>query len=379
MKIAWRLFLIFVAILAVVVIAEFYLRFSWDKSGVVQLAPYDFPCFTKGDYYYFKLKPNSKCVAKSKRGAFGDFVVETSDLSLRNKNVSLEKLNDTERILFVGDSFTMGWGVAEKKTFARITEKLLREKFPDGKIEVINGALMNTSLDYDYLFVKNTGLVFKPDIIVVGFYPYNDIIDLAYESSWKDNDSDGLPGKASLLLGYVAGDGTLRSRPVPASASDPIFKRSFLIGFLVQKLIPRQELEQKFPRKLCLYKEKCHDEDLGKQRVNLLLDGIYRLAIKNGAKFLVVRIPEEFLVDDKSRLNYNIAVPLAPAEQNYYARFEKYYKEKGINSLDLLPGFKHHKGENLYIFGDGHFSEEGNKLAAQLIAEKLAQYIDGQK
>lgn len=98
-----------------------------------------------------------------------------NNLGLRNTYpVVHTKPDESERIIFVGDSLTFGFGVLEEDTFIDKLEKNFRQ---DGKkIEVLNAAEPGANLTAYRDIIRNNVLKLNPDIIVIGIN-LNDIID----------------------------------------------------------------------------------------------------------------------------------------------------------------------------------------------------------
>lgn len=84
------------------------------------------------------------------------------------------KPGESERVIFVGDSLTYGFGVLEEDTFIYKLEKNFREG--GKKVEVINAAEPGAGLASYSDIVKNKILKLHPDILVIGIN-LNDIID----------------------------------------------------------------------------------------------------------------------------------------------------------------------------------------------------------
>ena len=73
------------------------------------------------------------------------------------------------RILFLGDSVTMGWGVAEEDAFVhRVAEKLEAE----GKAtEVVNGGVLAYGTREEALWLEEIGDKVAPDLVLLGYFP----------------------------------------------------------------------------------------------------------------------------------------------------------------------------------------------------------------
>ena len=98
-----------------------------------------------------------------------------NNLGFRNTYPVLEtKADMSERVIFVGDSMTYGFGVLEEDTFIVKLEKNFREN--GKKVEVINAAEPGAGLANYTEIVKNKILKLHPDILVIGIN-LNDIID----------------------------------------------------------------------------------------------------------------------------------------------------------------------------------------------------------
>jgi len=99
-----------------------------------------------------------------------DFSVDvvTNSRGLRDKEYGLEKPPGIKRILILGDSFGWGFGVEHGD---RIDE-IIESKYDD--IEIINASIAGYGTDQQYLYLKNRGILYNPDLVVVMFYP-NDV------------------------------------------------------------------------------------------------------------------------------------------------------------------------------------------------------------
>jgi hypothetical protein len=87
---------------------------------------------------------------------------------------SVQKPAGLRRIVVLGDSYTMGYEVAEDQCYARVLERDLRSK--GHAVEVLNGGVSGYSTAEAYLRLTRELFAFQPDLVVVGFYG-NDIVD----------------------------------------------------------------------------------------------------------------------------------------------------------------------------------------------------------
>ncbi len=85
---------------------------------------------------------------------------------LRDEEYPYEKNKNTKRILLLGDSFTAGFEVEKKQTLDARLENLLKSR---GHYEVLNAGVRGFGTDQSYLYLKNEGYRYSPDIIVYIF------------------------------------------------------------------------------------------------------------------------------------------------------------------------------------------------------------------
>ena len=92
---------------------------------------------------------------------------------LRGKDYPYEKPKNTKRILILGDSYAWGYGVADDELFSEVLEARLASL--EQEWEVINTGVSGWGTDQQYLFLKDEGLRYGPDIVVLAFFIGNDI------------------------------------------------------------------------------------------------------------------------------------------------------------------------------------------------------------
>src|SRR5215468_1230568 len=113
---------------------------------------------------YWRLKPNQNCFTKVNHQP-----VRINSLGTRGPEFQLSKPAQTIRILSLGDSRTFGWGLAEDQTFSARLGQMLQEKVGTArKVEIINAGVNGWSYDQMFVYFRDIGLGYHPDIVIVG-------------------------------------------------------------------------------------------------------------------------------------------------------------------------------------------------------------------
>jgi hypothetical protein len=102
--------------------------------------------------------------------------VVINDKGLRSPETTYEKPTGTFRILNLGDSIAMGWGVREEETYGRLLEQRLNEGASGAlKFEVINAGTPGWNLENELAYLQAEGLKYDPDLILLDLTLVNDI------------------------------------------------------------------------------------------------------------------------------------------------------------------------------------------------------------
>ena len=102
------------------------------------------------------------------RGVVDEYI-KTNSQGLRDVEHAWKKEEGTVRILGLGDSFTFGWGVKLEETFLKQLEGRLSQQ-TGRTVETINAGVPGYGLNHYYIYLKNIGIKYQPDIVVLAYF-----------------------------------------------------------------------------------------------------------------------------------------------------------------------------------------------------------------
>jgi len=99
--------------------------------------------------------------------------MKINSLGMRDHEVTTNKPPGTFRVVVLGDSTTVGWGVHFEETYPKLLEKSFNANPPSSQwknYEVINTGIGNYNSAQEVASLKDRWLALDPDMIVIGWY-----------------------------------------------------------------------------------------------------------------------------------------------------------------------------------------------------------------
>lgn len=345
------------------------LGFQCPRVEVVRVLPDDRSAASwmrirQPDLFYptsegWRLRPNLRVTT------FRDppITLSTNSLGLRNREIGVKR---SPRIIFLGDSITLGRDVAEEDTFVRRVEASARQRGSD--LEVINAGIDGASSRDEIALLKTDLLPLRPDLVVLCFF-LNDYMTMpAYQAPLPPQ-----PLSYSLAMRTIYERvGILLSEPQvlrrPGEATD------------VEMNDWRREV-QAFGR------ASAGDYTRSAEAFNALkLDHLqlFGAAWSRGAWVLIERQLLE-LKRISAEQDFEVKVAVFPLEIQVNAPFLDDYPQRmiaataerlGWSVIDLLPELRSvqrvEPRKQLYIPGDIiHYSAVGHEVVAQILGSRL--------
>jgi hypothetical protein len=109
---------------------------------------------------YTGLKPRSK-------GFLAGVPIYVNNLGFIDRDREFEKKGDVYRIVVCGASISMGQGVEEGKNYPALLEKMLNERIPSRRFEVVNLSIAGYTNNEILEVLERFGLKFNPDMILI--------------------------------------------------------------------------------------------------------------------------------------------------------------------------------------------------------------------
>ncbi len=367
MKWIKRLGLILAGLVVATVVAEFTLALFWPQPTMNRLRSQWPAIYRPSRTMPYELIPNARSQIVDPTGEF-DTKVSINSLGHRGPEFSIDKPDGVTRVLAIGDSFTFGWGVEDDEPYPRQLERLLRAKPGLGKVEVINAGFAACFYpDTYYVYLRDRGLAWKPDVVVVGFYLGNDIYEFGMDTwnAWQPRLPGALPGGVRMLHKHVE-DGYLVSNERDPRYATPILRNSHLAqayySLKEEQPRPRSELFNRF-----IYRNdyppatRAHVRD-----VRRLFAEMHRMTAERGIPLVVMIIPAREQVHPLDDAEFkSIAQDLTRPNREFGA----YFAQKGIRHFDLLEPFREaSKVKRYYFHHDNHWNLDGHRFAAERLA-----------
>jgi hypothetical protein len=305
---------------------------------------------------------------------------DINDNGYRDENFIYEKLDEKNRILFLGDSFVMGHNVTPSETIVAATG----EELGDG-YEVLNMGVLAYGPDQSLIALEKDGLALRPDMVILGIFAANDFQDLDRNLIFSVNEGGRL----------ARNDHNVVTERMPRLQTQFMFYR--LQAYLQPRVDPQNRfLSRRYEFMMNQIVYDSYDWDLlyfpdseeSRKKIDLMRAVLVRFKEELNSKgviFSVVNIPSFQNIVDPSEFERSGYVEEHPqefeeAKENRFFGPENIVVELCNNLeipiLNLYPEFMELEGEErseLYDEEDWHLSVFGNRFSGHLVASELVR------
>jgi len=284
--------------------------------------------------------------------------IQINGYGLRDDREYGAKRAGVTRVLVLGDSFTMGVGVRLEETVTRQLEQRL-DASPEGpRVEVVNAGVPGYGTTQEVRYLSAYGLALEPDVVLVGFFIGNDVLD---------NGAVPLHVEDGYLVnpGAEPADTPVRALHRFLGMHSQLYH--FLWPYKERLLGERSEAARQAEDFSLVYGPPVAD---GRARAawQATFDALSQLAAVARARALpvgVVLIPDRIQTDQRvwgaalAAAGGGAAAPGSPNE-----RVRTFCETLRLPVLDMLPAFTEAGGVPLYFAQDHHWTPAGNRRAA---------------
>ncbi len=334
----------------------------------------------------YELHPGETYVYMSANGEFST-VVHHNSRGLRDVEHDLATPPGIFRVLLLGDSFAEAQEVLLEESFPRRMEGLLNETVAGTmRIEVINAGHSGLGTTQEYLYYQHEGRHYRPDLVLLGVYLGNDLIDNhePLDRAWL--------GVRELEHPYLTPDGVLhqpgltvhrrvlrwlRFHLYTANLAARVWSRGGRAGRITVGSPPREAPKvgpeaQRVPLGLYLPPDAVW-QDAWVVTGRIVVD-LKASVEADGARLAA------FVIPDRRQLGGPVwEAALAEMSNADRARADRdrperamvdLLKSAGVPTLDLLPRYRAAPA-GLYFPRDGHLTVAGHAVTADALAAWL--------
>jgi hypothetical protein len=283
----------------------------------------------------------------------GKFHVHTNERGFRGPLVSA-MADKPLRLLSLGDSFTMGWGIEiEQHGVTRFVDAY-RQAHPDRDVGLASVACPGWDpKDYVLAYKTESGDK-KPDLVVLGIFAGNDQLP---ESTPRIVD----PAKAPFV-------DKLPDPPQPLFRSVD-WVRARISGSL---FIAKLRAKHGKPAAFALYEPDPEKQKKAWDTTFFFIKAVDDAVRADGGKLVVLLYPTMVQVQVPAALEEAGYDPAAPEKA-----MAAFCKESGIELITLLDELRAANGKNeMYFQKDRHLTVRGNQVATEALQKKLAPVVD---
>ena len=329
--------------------------------------------------------------------------VSTNSKGLRDIEHDYKKENGVYRIIVLGDSFMEAYQVPLEQSFPRILEKKINNEL-SARVEVVNLGVGGYGTAQEYLYLKEEGLKYKPDLVILAFLSSNDVRNNSRtleKKLWRGRNIFKIEGRPFFTKddqGYlelhapdfktalIAGD--KRDTELVKIRKERNYKDKLLLYQMVSKGLKRITEDVRYPTYEVnpllgtYFHEYDKDWEEAWDITKRIIVATKKISKEAGASFLLFTVPSKFQVESDY---YNKAMKLyLKKDPKLKVDLEKpdnilrkFSQENKIHYLSLLKKFRENykKGDRKLYFSlqDRHWNKNGHELAADIIVNYVIE------
>jgi len=322
----------------------------------------------------------------------GRSYIEVNSAGFRDREHAVEKPPRTVRIAVLGDSFVEAPHVAfEDSLTARLESELQRRApFPGYDVEVLNFGMSGHGTGQELLTLRHHVWRFEPDLVVLAFFPGNDMADNVPElATYKVKPFFKLEEERLVL------DDSFRRHPdyLKAQRQSTRWKVRLINASRVLQVIAEFRDTRRRPREPAIPDDGPSVEEMAFVEpdrplwkyawalTERLLGELNREVHSRQAQFLLVTLTTGVQVHPDASLRQACRQRLKVDDLRYYERRLQSLGEREAFPVVCLSGPMRRYAEENQVYlhgfdsnlGEGHWNQQGHRLGAELIADAICK------
>lgn len=319
-------------------------------------------------------RPNSNYLEEQELDKFEPVMVRFNSLGLREeREIDREKHDNEFRILLLGDSFVEARQVSYDATVSQQLEGRLnnwaRRRGCGRTYVAINAGVSGYSPSLEYLYLIHRGVSLKPDLVIL-FFAFNDVTDDFHYRGTMTRDDRGLPlrvmpaGNWPMLSYNWIRWVVLQSRLLELArvSFGRLGSGGGTYAFAKERSLTRNAL--------AIFKKEYDDSEVEAwEETKEYLAGIQGTLERVGIPFVLVVIPSPPQVNAVQwrigKVKWGMKADDVIESTKMQDVLADHSRRHKTYFVDLLPAFKANSRVKLFYDYDGHWTPEGNGLAAE--------------
>lgn len=301
--------------------------------------------------------------------------IRTNDAGLREGPIAPAS-DDVTTVLFIGDSFTFGWGVTEAERYSEVLARLLAEGRPGTRLRIVNAGHWMYASDQQLVLMKEMIERYRPAIVVQGVY-WMHIRTLFNHRLVRAADGTLLSVEDSKIK--VSDRGILKLR------SDWLERpplNSQLVALVARALLNRDVIEKAGEWVDYFRPGKTPDEGLWALTDDIVGETIRTLQAR-GIAFVPFLVPSIVEVTGSNWTAVGWKRPAPPPDVDIglpARRMASIFAKHGTELIALAAPLRERAGREqagagLYFPQDGHWTADGHAAVAEILMPHLIRAL----
>jgi hypothetical protein len=320
---------------------------------------------------HHKLEPSRQYIVRTK-----EFTTRFATNSLGLRDNEWNRDAKSKRVIVLGDSFVEGVGVEVGDGVVQQLEvRLNNQSRNSARYEVFNFGIAGYSPILEYLYLKETGIALKPDLVILCY----DMTDVQEDYGYAEDaefDSDGVPIR--VHPSWPSFGGTTR---FPRSQFKTFIQENSYFYTLISDVLRNTSERRVEAREGDIHSGRyAHTLDSTAEKWKKYFEVskfyvklIAELCRTNNTIFVLSVHPRGHQVSENEwrigRTHEGIGDGVY--ESAIFSSLEHFARKFGIPFLNMTKAFKGKSRGDLYYQLDGHWTARGNSVAADTLFEFL--------